>query len=179
MTHCQTTPTDAYVAEVETLRKVLQQATDQYPRLAAFLLTLPVVTQDTVQHFHDVVYQQIRELVINRQLSGRPVQPTILRWIWASPPGQTGRMLLLLNQDTFCHPRYDRPPERCFETMETLLRQAWEAVDIPLRGKLSDITVFRVDRTSPEQVDTQYSRLREYALSLAPATTARSERISP
>lgn len=179
MTHCHTTPAEAHLTGVENIRKVLQQATDQYPRLAAFLLTLPVVTQDTVQHFHDVVYQQIRELVINRQLSGRPVQPTILRWIWASPPGQTGRMLLLLNQDTFCHPRYDRPPDLCFDTMETLLRQTWEAVDIPQRGKLPDITVFRVDRTCPAQADTQYSRLRECALSLVPAATARSESISP
>ncbi|EJC4504509.1 hypothetical protein VXK11_002149 [Salmonella enterica] len=164
---------------MEPLRRVLQQAIDQYPRLAAFLLMLPGVTPEAVQHFHKSVYQQVSELAINRQLSGRPVPPTVLRWIWASPPGQTGRMLLLLNQDTFCYPRYDRPPDRCFETMETLLRQAWETVDIPLRGKLPDITVFRVDRTIPAQADAQYSRLRECALSLTPAATARSERISP
>ncbi|EAO5285266.1 inovirus-type Gp2 protein [Salmonella enterica] len=179
MTHCHTTPTDAHAAEVETLRKVLQQATDQYPRLVAFLLTLPGITPEAIQHFHKSVYQQVSELAVARQLSGRPVPPTVLRWIWASPPGQTGRVLLLLNQDTFCHPRYDRPPDRCFETMETLLRQAWEAVDIPQRGKLPDITVFRVDRTSPAQADMQYSRLCECALSLTPAATARSERISP
>lgn len=179
MTHCHTTSTDAHLAGVETFRKVLQQSTDQYPRLVAFLLTLPGITPEAVQHFHDVVYQQVSELAATRQLSGRPVPPTILRWIWMSPPGPTGRMLLLLNQDTFCHPRYDRPPDRCFETMETLLRQAWEVVDIPQRGKLPDITVFRVDRTCPAQADMQYSRLRECALSLTPAATARSERISP
>lgn len=178
MTYCQITPTDAHAADVEPLRKVLQQAIDQYPRLVAFLLTLPGVTPEAVQHFHDSVYQQVSGLVATRQLSGRPVPPTVLRWIWTSPPGPTGRMLLLLNQDTFCHPRYDRPPDRCFETMETLLRQAWEAVDIPLRGKLPDITVFRVDRTIPAQSDAQYNRLRECALSLTPAATARSERIS-
>ncbi|EKC2495345.1 hypothetical protein OOO55_004476 [Salmonella enterica] len=166
-------------ADAGFIRTLLQQATDQYPRLAAFLLTLPGITPEAVPHFHDTVYQQIRELAATRQLSGSPVQPTVLRWIWASPPGQTGRMLLLLNQDTFCHPRYDRPPDRCFETMETLLRQAWETVDIPLRGKLPEITVFRVDRTQQTQADAQYSRLRECALSLAPAATARSERISP
>ncbi|EBK1959667.1 inovirus Gp2 family protein [Salmonella enterica subsp. enterica serovar Newport] len=179
MTHCHTTPAEAHLTGVENIRKVLQQATDQYPRLAAFLLTLPVVTQDTVQHFHDVVYQQIRELVINRQLSGRPVQPTILRWIWASPLGQTGRMLLLLNQDTFCHPRYDRPPYRCFETMETLLRDAVSTISDARHHQPPEIIVFRVDRTQQTQADTQYSRLRECALSLAPAATARSERISP
>lgn len=179
MTHCQTTPTDAYVAEVETLRKVLQQATDQYPRLVAFLLTLPGVTPEAVQHFHDVVYQQVSRLAATRQLSGRPVQPTVLRWIWASPPGQTGRMLLLLNQDTFCHPRYDRPPDRCFETMETLLRDAVSTINDTRHHQPPEIIVFRVDRTSPEQADAQYSRLRECALSLAPTTTARSERISP
>lgn len=179
MTHCQAPPADAHAESSGILRKVLQQAIDQYPRLATFLLTLPGVTPEAVQHFHDSVYQQVSELAVTRQLSGRPVPPTVLRWIWASPPGQTGRILLLLNQDTFCHSRYDRPPDRCFETMETLLRQAWEAVDIPQRGKLPDITVFRVDRTSPAQADMQYSRLRECALSLVPAVTARSERISP
>ncbi|EBK1959656.1 hypothetical protein R306_26315 [Salmonella enterica subsp. enterica serovar Newport] len=88
-------------------------------------------------------------------------------------------MLLLLNQDTFCHPRHDRPPDRCFDTMETLLRQAWGTVDIPQCSKAPEITVFRVDRTCPAQADTQYSRLRECALALAPAVTAQSERISP
>ncbi|ELI2617040.1 hypothetical protein Q8D23_003757 [Salmonella enterica] len=179
MTHCHTTSTDALLTGVETLREVLQQATDQYPRLVAFLLTLPGITSEAVLHFHDVVYQQVSGLAATRQLSGKPVPPTVLRWIWASPPCQTGRMLLLLNQDSFCHPRYDRPPDRCFETMKTLVRQAWEAVDIPQRGKLPEIAVFRVDRTIPAQADTQYSRLRECALSLTPAATARSERISP
>ncbi|EJB3895968.1 hypothetical protein MT080_004712 [Salmonella enterica] len=164
---------------METLRKVIQQATDQYPRLAAFLLTLPAVSPETVQHFHDVVYQQIRELVINRQLSGRPVQPTVLRWIWASPPGQTGRMLLLLNQDTFCHPRYDRPPDRCFDTMETLLRDAAGAINDVRHHQLPEITMFRVDRTHPAQADVQYRCLRECALSLLPAATSLSTRISP
>ncbi|EHQ4622629.1 hypothetical protein KQ096_005337 [Salmonella enterica] len=179
MTHCHTTPTDALLTGVETLRKVLQQSTDQYPRLAVFLLTLPGITPEAVQRFHKSVYQQVSGLASTRRLSGRPVPPTILRWIWASPPGQTGRMLLLLNQDTFCHPRYDRPPDRCFETMETLLRQSWRTEDIPQRNKLPEITVFRVDRTQQAQSDAQYNRLRECALSLAPAVTARSERISP
>ncbi|EMX9647713.1 TPA: hypothetical protein ACU6JA_005233 [Salmonella enterica] len=179
MTHCHTTSTDAHLTGVETLRKVLQQATDQYPRLVAFLLTLPAVTQDTVQRFHKIVYQQVSDLAVTRQMSGRPVPPTVLRWIWASPPGPTGRMLLLLNQDTFCHPRYDRPPDRCFDTMGMLLRQAWEAVGIPQCNKAPEITVFRVDRTCAAQADTQYSRLRECALSLVPAATARSGRISP
>ncbi|MDJ7444695.1 hypothetical protein ACQSFC_26585 [Salmonella enterica] len=166
---------------METLRKVIQQATDQYPRLAAFLLTLPAVSPETVQHFHDSVYQQVRELTISRQLSGRPVPPTVLRWIWEKKnvPGQACRHLLLLNQDTFCHPRYDKPPDRCFETMDILLRQAWKTVDIPQHDKAPEITVFRVDRTRPAQADAQYSRLREYALLLAPAATALSERINP
>ncbi|MEX8626420.1 hypothetical protein AB8D53_26065 [Salmonella enterica] len=179
MTHCHTTPAEAHPAEVETLRKVLQQATDQYLRLAAFLLTLPAVSPEAVPHLHEVVYQQIRELASIRQMSGRPVPPTVLRWIWASPPGQTGRMLLLLNQDTFCHPRYDRPPGRCFETMETLLRDAVSTINDARHHQPPEIIVFRVERTSPQQADAQYSRLRECALSLAPAGTAHSERISP
>ncbi|EKG3508557.1 hypothetical protein O2268_005241 [Salmonella enterica] len=179
MTHCHTTPTEAHLTVVESLRKVLQQSTDQYPRLAAFLLTLPGITPETVPHFHEVVYQQVNGLAINRQLSGRPVPPTILRWIWGTPPGQTGRMLLLLNQDTFCHPRYDRPPDRCFETMETLLRDAVSTLNDVRHHQRPEITVFRVDRTIPAQADMQYNLLRECALSLAPAVTARSERISP
>lgn len=179
MTHCQAPPADAHAESSGILRKVLQQAIDQYPRLVAFLLTLPGVTPEAVQHFHDSVYQQVSGLVATRQLSGRPVPPTILRWIWASPPGQTGRMLLLLNQDTFCHPRYDRPPDHCFETMEALLRDAGSTLNDVRHHQPPEITVFRVDRTSPAQADTQYNRLRECALSLAPAATARSERISP
>ncbi|EKN8529825.1 hypothetical protein PY829_003839 [Salmonella enterica] len=179
MTHCHPTPAEARLTGVETLRKVLQQATDQYPRLVAFLLILPAVSPKTVQHFHDVVYQQVSGLAATRQLSGRPVPPTVLRWIWGTPPGQTGRMLLLLNQDTFCHPRYDRPPDRCFETMETLLRDAVSTINDVRHHQPPEITVFRVDRTSPEHSDAQYNRLRECALSLAPAGTAQSERISP
>lgn len=179
MTHCHPTPAEAHFTGGDSLRKVLQQATDQYPRLAVFLLTLPAVSPVNVQHFHDVVYQQIRELASTRQLSGRPVPPTILRWIWAYPPGQTGRMLLLLNQDTFCHPRYDRPPDRCFETMKTLLRDAISTINDVRHHQLPEITMFRVDRTQQTQADVQYSRLRECALSLAPAATARSELISP
>ncbi|EKY8363911.1 hypothetical protein RDV39_004712 [Salmonella enterica] len=179
MTHCHTTSTDAHLTGVETLRRVLQQSIDQYPRLVAFLLTLPGITPEAVQHFHKSVYQQVSELASTRQLSGRPVPPTVLRWIWASPPGQTGRMLLLLNQDTFCHPRYDRPPDRCFETMETLLRDAGSTINDVRHHQPPEITVFRVDRTSPAQADMQYNLLRECALSLASAATARSERISP
>lgn len=179
MTHCQAPPAYTHAESSGILRKVLQQAIDQYPRLATFLLALPDITPEAVPHFHEVVYQQIRELASTRQLSGRPVPPTVLRWIWAPPPGQTGRMLLLLNQDTFCHPRYDSPPDRCFETMKTLLRDVVSTINDVRHHQPPEITVFRVDRTSPAQADAQYSRLRECALSLAPATTARSERISP
>lgn len=179
MTHCNPTPAEAHLTGVETLRKVLQQAIDQYPRLAAFLLMLPGVTPEAVQHFHDSVYQQVSGLAATRQLSGRPVPPTVLRWIWVSPPGPTDRMLLLLNQDTFCHPRYDRPPDRCFETMETLLRDAVSTINDARHHQQPEIIVFRVDRTQQTQADTQYNRLRECVLSLVPATTARSERISP
>ncbi|HBM7348570.1 hypothetical protein [Klebsiella oxytoca] len=176
--------TETHTAEVETLRKVIQQATDQYPRLAAFLLTLPAVSPETVQHFHDSVYQQVRELTISRQLSGRPVQPTVLRWIWEKKnvPGQACRHLLLMNLGTFCHPRYDGPPDRCFEAMETLLRDAVSTINDARHHQPPEITVFRVDRTQQTQqtqADAQYSRLRECALSLVPAATARSERISP
>lgn len=179
MTHCHTTSTDALLTGVETLRKVLQQSTDQYPRLVAFLLTLPGITPETVPHFHEVVYQQIRELASTRQLSGRPVPPTILRWIWASPPGLTGRMLLLLNQDTFCHPRYDAPADLCFDTMEALLRGAVSTINDARHHQSPEIIVFMVYRTHPAQADAQYNRLRECALSLLPAATALSERISP
>ncbi|EHK2293821.1 hypothetical protein L0C15_003794 [Salmonella enterica] len=166
------------LTEMQQVKRVVQQAIDQYPRLVAFLLTLPGITPEAVPHFHDVVYQQVSELAVIRQLSGRPVPPTVLRWIWASPPGQTGRVLLLLNQDTFCHPRYDRPPDRCFETMETLLRDAGSTLNDVRHHQRPEITVFRVDRTPQAQADAQYNLLREYALSLAPVATARSERIS-
>ncbi|HFE7489812.1 TPA: inovirus-type Gp2 protein [Salmonella enterica subsp. enterica serovar Newport] len=169
------------LTEMQQVKRVVQQATDQYPRLAAFLLTLPAVSPETVQHFHDSVYQQVRELTISRQLSGRPVPPTVLRWIWEKKnvPGQAYRHLLLMNQDTFCHPRYDVPADRCSDTMETLLRDAGSTLNDVRHHQPPEITVFRVDRTQQTQADAQYSRLRECALSLTPAATARSERISP
>ncbi|EBT4616125.1 hypothetical protein CIH63_21685, partial [Salmonella enterica] len=76
MTHCHTTSTHAHLTGVETLRRVLQQATDQYPRLVAFLLTLPGIAPEAVQRFHKSVYQQVSGLASTRQLSGRPVPPT-------------------------------------------------------------------------------------------------------
>lgn len=177
MTHCQSSPVDTHAESSGTLCKILQQATDQYPRLAAFLLTLPVPEL----HFHDIVYQQVRELAISRRLSGRPVPPTVLRWMWEkkNEPGQVCRHLLLMNQDTFCHPRYDILADRCSDTMETLLRDAAGAINDVRPHHLPEITMFRVDRTHPAQADAQYSRLRECALSLLPAATALSERISP
>ncbi|HHQ8364284.1 TPA: hypothetical protein ACSUN1_000581 [Salmonella enterica subsp. diarizonae] len=163
-------------ADAGLIRTVLQQAIDQYPRLAAFLLTLPAPER----HFHDVVYQQVREMAISRRLSGRPVPPTVLRWMWEkkNDPGQSCRHLLLMNQDTFCHPRYDVPADRCSDTMEALLRDAAGTINDVRHHPLPEITVFRVDRSRPAQADAQYSRLRDCALSLVPGVTARSERIS-
>ncbi|EIV7687870.1 hypothetical protein MA092_001891 [Salmonella enterica] len=177
MTHCQSPPVDTHAGNSGTLCKILQQATDQYPRLAAFLLPLPVPEL----HFHDVVYQQVRELAISRRLSGRPVPPTVLRWMWEKKnvPGQSCRHLLLMNQDTFCHPHYDKPPGLCFETMESLLRDTVSTINDVWHPQPRGITVLRVDRTHLAQADVQYSRLRECALSLVPAATALSERISP
>lgn len=120
-------------------------------------------------------------MAISRQLSGRPVPPTVLRWMWEKKnvPGQSCRHLLLMNQDTFCHPRYDVPAERCSDTMETLLRDAAGTMNDVRSRQLPEITVFRVDRTRPAQADVQYSCLRDCALSLLPAATALSERIPP
>ncbi|HEA0252148.1 TPA: hypothetical protein RU600_001893 [Salmonella enterica] len=167
-------------ADAGLIRTVLQQAIDQYPRLAAFLLTLPDVIPETVKHFHDSVYQQVSGLAISRQRSGRPVPPTVLRWMWEKKnvPGQSCRHLLLMNQDTFCHPRYDVPADRCSDTMEALLRDAAGTINDVRHHPLPEITVFRVDRTRPAQAGVQYSRLRDCALSLVPGVTARSERIS-
>ncbi|EJM5005078.1 hypothetical protein R4O66_002732 [Salmonella enterica] len=75
--------------------------------------------------------------------------------------------------------RYDRPQDHCSETMETLLRNVVGAINDIRHHQPPEITVFRVDRTRLAQADAQYSRLRECALSLTPAATALSERISP
>ncbi|EBR3741101.1 hypothetical protein I4T90_001689 [Salmonella enterica subsp. enterica serovar Panama] len=75
MTHCHPTPTDVHLNGGETLRKVFQQAIDQYPRLAAFLLMLPGVTPEAVQRFHNSVYQQVSELAVTRQLSWQTCAP--------------------------------------------------------------------------------------------------------
>ncbi|EBQ9252253.1 hypothetical protein DQD43_07500 [Salmonella enterica subsp. enterica serovar Newport] len=80
--------------------------------------------------------------------------------------------------DNFIGARYDKPPGRC-DTMESLLRDAVSTINDFRPLQPPEITVFRVDRTRPAQADAQYSRLRECALSLVPAATARSGRINP
>ncbi|ECF3464458.1 hypothetical protein E2Z92_02445 [Salmonella enterica subsp. enterica serovar Virchow] len=66
-----------------------------------------------------------------RLTRSRTAQTTVLRWMWEKKniSGQSCRNLLLMNQDTFCHPRYDVPADRCSDTMETLLRDAAGAIN--------------------------------------------------
>lgn len=158
------------LTEIQQVKRVLQQAVDQYPRLTGFLITLPHRDQNTVQLFQNTVYQLLNDLVVTRQMSGKQVSPTILRWIWEAPSVQVCRGLLLMNQDTFCHPRHDIFGD-CIETIEALIREAWRAIYRSLPDIMPQISLYRVDRTRPEQSEAQYTHLQNCALSLLPAVT--------
>ncbi|EAA6710945.1 hypothetical protein JWT41_003601 [Salmonella enterica subsp. enterica serovar Arechavaleta] len=158
-------------AEIQQIKRVVQQAVDQYPRLIGFLITLPNRVQNTVQLFQNTVYQLLNDLVVTRQMSGKQVSPTILRWVWEAPPAQVCRGLLLMNQDTFCHPRHDIFVD-CIETIEVLLHKARRIINRTQLDITPRISLYRVDRTRPEQSDTQYTHLQNCAFSLLPAVTA-------
>lgn len=92
------------LAEMQQVKRVVQQAIDQYPRLAVFRLTLDCPGPETIGCFQDTVYRQVSELAATRQLRGRPSPPTILRWIGSNISPHSYQTLLMLNQTLFTFP---------------------------------------------------------------------------
>ncbi|EIB6189887.1 hypothetical protein K9D27_000253 [Salmonella enterica] len=81
MTHCHTTSTDAPLTGVETLRRVLQQSSDQYPRLVAFLLTLPgILLSECVRLRLDGLYDGLEQVFRYLREPGLRESLTLLCW---------------------------------------------------------------------------------------------------
>lgn len=170
------------LTEMQQVKRVVQQAIDQYPRLAVFRLTLDCPGPESIGCFQDTVYRQVSELAAIRQLSGRPSPPTILRWIGSKTSPHSYQTLLMLNQDTFYLSRHDSLPEKCFQTMKTLLRQAYNTIRITnelYQSNETKITVLRVDRTQAGHSDAEHKLLQENALSFRPAAITQSPSIFP
>lgn len=99
------------------IRRVLQQATDHYPRLSALGFTLQYAnchSCDNEQHdraqllrFHAETYCRISDYSKKRIEVGKSSQPTLLRWLWEDQNTPTCLMMLLFNLAICTHPRHD------------------------------------------------------------------------
>ena len=114
MSYHPITITGADAADGACLHRVLQQSIDHYPRLAALSFTLPeslsdgtATSQARLQRFQSDVYHHFGDYAHLRTTTGKPSQPTLLRWLW----GRDGRMMMLFNLAVCHHPRYDVSPE--------------------------------------------------------------------
>lgn len=100
--------------ETQQVRRLLQAAVDHYPRLLAVEFSLqfplPVIRTD-LENIIPVLLSAIASLTEvyadQRQAAGKSAPPTLLRAIWGYQ-GRGIQMLLMLNRDTFYHPRRDK-----------------------------------------------------------------------
>lgn len=100
--------------ETQRIRRLLQAAVDHYPRLLAVEFSLqfplPVIRTD-LENIIPVLLSAIASLTgeyaDQRQAAGKPAPPTLLRAIWGHQDRGI-QMLLMLNRDTFYHPRRDK-----------------------------------------------------------------------
>ncbi|HBQ7202776.1 hypothetical protein PO475_24835 [Klebsiella pneumoniae] len=165
------------------IRRVLQQATDHFPRLAALGFTLQYANchscdneqQSNAQllRFHAEAYCRIGEYSKRRIEAGKPSQPALLRWLWEAESISTCRMMMLFNLGVCSHPRYDSSAWDGIHEVMSLLVAAWREVEP--NGELTEIKVHRVERTKPAAFDKRYAELRDAALQIAsPVAFARS-----
>ncbi len=121
------------------IRRVLQQATDHYPRLAALGFTLQYancnscdnVRQDNAQvlRFHAEAYCRIGEYSKIRIEAGKPSPPTLLRWLWEAENTSTCRIMMLFNLGVCSHPRHDPSATGGIQEVMSLLVAAWREVE--------------------------------------------------
>ena len=129
------TSREANNANVSLIRATLQQATDHYPRLAALGFTLqhanPHSQQNRAQllRFHAETYCRIGKYIQARLSTGKPSQPTLLRWLWEERNTSACRMILLFNLAVCYYPRYDASPAEGMQAMTALLTAAWSEVE--------------------------------------------------
>ncbi|HEE9982532.1 TPA: hypothetical protein ACJVFL_003260 [Klebsiella aerogenes] len=165
------------------IRRVLQQATDHYPRLAALGFTLQYAnchSCDNVQQgnaqllrFHAEAYCRIGDYSKIRIEAGKSSQPTLLRWLWEAESISTCQMMMLFNQAVCSHPRHDSSAMDGIQEVMSLLVAAWREVEP--NGELTEIEVHRVERTKPAAFDKRYAELRDAALQMtSPVAFAKS-----
>ncbi|MCE7545741.1 inovirus-type Gp2 protein [Klebsiella michiganensis] len=166
-------------ANVSLILATLQQATDHYPRLAALGFTLqhanPHSQQNRAQllRFHAETYRRTGEYIQARLSTGKPSQPTLLRWLWEERNTSACRVMLLFNLATCYHPRHDMSPAEGIQVMTSLLRAAWSEVESD--GMLTGIIEYQAERTKPAVFGKHYASLREAALRMtSPVAFSRS-----
>lgn len=166
-------------ANVSLIRATLQQATDHYPRLAALGFTLqhanPHSQQNRAQllRFHAETYRRTGEYIQARLSTGKPSQPTLLRWLWEERNTSACRVMLLFNLATCYHPRHDMSPAEGIQVMTSLLTAAWSEVEP--EGMLTEMAEYRVERAKPVTFGKHYASLQEAALRMTlPVSFAQS-----
>ncbi|HBT4670365.1 TPA: inovirus Gp2 family protein [Klebsiella pneumoniae] len=165
------------------IRRVLQQATDHYPRLSALGFTLQYANcyscdneqQGNAQllRFHAEAYCRIGDYSKIRIEAGKPSQPTVLRWLWEAESISTCRMMMLFNQAVCSLPRHDSSAMDGIQEVMSLLVAAWREVEPG--GELTEIKAHRAERTMPAAFDKRYAELRDAALQMtSPVAFAKS-----
>lgn len=165
------------------IRRVLQQATDHYPRLSALGFTLQYANchscdneqQGNAQllRFYAEAYCRIGEYSKIRIEAGKPSQPTLLRWLWEAESTSTCRMMMLFNLGVCSHPRYDSSARDGIQEVMSLLATAWREVEPD--GEITQIKIHRAERTKLVVFDKSYLELRDAAMQMtSPVAFAKS-----
>ncbi|MEN3752101.1 inovirus-type Gp2 protein [Mangrovibacter sp. SLW1] len=164
---------------VSVISRQLQQAVDHYPRLAALSFSLhgaggnTVLKPSVMLRFHTAVHRSFGEYVTERRVTGRPSQPTLLRWLWEDRPVLPCRMLLLFNRNAVFHLRDGASPGEALQPVTARLKTAW--ADASDGGTLSEPVILYVDRTRPDAAEHALTRLREMTGMIAsPVSATRS-----
>ncbi|EBR8158062.1 hypothetical protein DOA20_23285 [Salmonella enterica subsp. enterica serovar Newport] len=98
--------------QTQQVRRLLQAATDHYPRLLVveFSLRFPrpgVPPEAVLPELLSAIWRRTGDYSGYRQAAGKPAPPTLMRAMWGQGAGEL-RVLLMLNRDTFYHPRRDK-----------------------------------------------------------------------
>ncbi|KFK91677.1 MULTISPECIES: inovirus-type Gp2 protein [unclassified Serratia (in: enterobacteria)] len=159
------------------IKRTLQTAIDQYPRLLALrvLLRLPDIANQPIDTlitlFHAALRQHINAFIDIRQSAGKPAPPTQLSLLWGVEQRRDLPMLLLLNQDTVYSVRHDAAFQIQIDAVNALIRQAWSSVigqpNEWAHVLLSETLCMQVARGDVEQYASQYAALSNSVKSLA------------
>ncbi|MGR7121433.1 hypothetical protein ACU62C_19150 [Klebsiella aerogenes] len=164
--------------ETQQVRRLLQAAVDHYPRLLAVEFSLqfplPVIRTD-LENIIPVLLSAIASLTgeyaDQRQAAGKSAPPTLLRAIWGYQ-GRGIQMLLMLNRDTFYHPRWDK-----FSTEEDIRSLLFRACD-EVSPQLDNATLIfptepcvQICRQPGEQFTLQFAELNDRAKNISRSLT--------